>query len=209
MLSNMLKDHTHHDLPDHPFWQFSLQIYSHPDVKQALLTLQNAYYLNTNILLLCCWLAKTGRGRLKKHNIKILINQITLWHEQIIHPLRQLRNQLKNFTHIPNLAKIRQEILQTELETEHTEQLLLIENFSSRSARRKSSWQKSLDAYTSIINYCIVSRIKINSANQELINILLKFTLPQVTSEMIINLEQDGAINILGKLDLQKALPLF
>ena len=46
------------------FWAFSLEFYARPGVAEACLALQDRHGLDVNILLLCCWLGWSGRGRL-------------------------------------------------------------------------------------------------------------------------------------------------
>ncbi len=52
------------DYPDHPFWDFSLEVYGAEGVPPACLALQEAHQLDVNIVLFCCWTGATGRGAL-------------------------------------------------------------------------------------------------------------------------------------------------
>lgn len=77
-------------LPPHPLWDFALQMYGHPEIKAACLSLQNDHGLNVNILLFCCW---QNQQTLSKTTLGLAIDTLSAWHIQITQKLRNLRKK--------------------------------------------------------------------------------------------------------------------
>ena len=138
-------------LPKHPFWEFSMSVYSHPSVKEACLALQNRFDMNVNVLLFCCWLASTGKGRLTKQELQALLNIIDKWHRSITKSLRDVRYSLAAFSKIKlPLNKLRQSILENELLAEQVEQLMLAGSISKVSNDNLPPIKKLQDAIESL-----------------------------------------------------------
>jgi uncharacterized protein (TIGR02444 family) len=102
-----------------PLWAFALKVYSHSEVEQCCLTLQNDYGMSINRLLFAGWLATQHKS----------INSFALehsaagqWQNDITHPLRALRYQVRGYhSHEPALASIYKAMRQAELEAEKIE----------------------------------------------------------------------------------------
>ena len=60
------------DFLPHPFWNFSLEIYSGEGVAEACLDLQERRGCDVNILLFCCWLGASGRPTLTADRLRAL-----------------------------------------------------------------------------------------------------------------------------------------
>lgn len=95
------------------FWQFSLALY--PKLKQPLLTLQDQYQSNVNLLLFLLW-----RQQQPCANWQSLQQAINTTHQQFTAPLRQLRR------HADAHPLLRSQLLQAELAAEQLEQQALI-----------------------------------------------------------------------------------
>jgi len=80
------------------FWAFSLDLYAHPDVAAACLRLQDEQGLDVNLLLLCCWLARSGRGRLGEGDLAAAEARAEPWRREILGPLRAVRRALKSMS---------------------------------------------------------------------------------------------------------------
>jgi len=78
------------------FWAFSLDLYAQPGVAAACLRLQDEQGLDVNVLLLCCWLARSGRGRLSEDDLAAAEARATPWRRDIVAPLRAVRRALKS-----------------------------------------------------------------------------------------------------------------
>ena len=76
------------------FWNFSLEHYGKPGAPAALIGLQNRLGADVNLLLYSCWAASQGRA-LSDADIAKADATIQLWREQVVEPLRQVRNRLK------------------------------------------------------------------------------------------------------------------
>lgn len=116
------------DFPDHPFWDFSIEIYARKGVGAACIALQEAHGIDVNLLLFCLWHAASGRGALSDASVARLIAASGPWHRDVVRALRAIRRRMKEGIEgaDPALAEpLRKEIARIEIETEHAEQLLL------------------------------------------------------------------------------------
>ena len=119
--------------PDHPFWDFSLEVYAKEGVADACLRLQDDIGIDVNMLLFCCWAGHSGGGELGMRFIADAAGAVGPWHDEIVRPLRRARRRLKEgFTgfHEERLRKLRREIQCIEIDSEHIEQLFLGETFA-------------------------------------------------------------------------------
>jgi uncharacterized protein (TIGR02444 family) len=107
------------------FWAASLELYARPDVAAACLRLQDERGLDVNLLLLCCWFARSGRGRLSEDDLATAEARAASWRRDVIEPLRAMRRELKE---LPDGASspLYVELKQLELRAEREEQRLLL-----------------------------------------------------------------------------------
>ena len=114
--------------PDHPFWDFSLEVYMAPGVGEACLELQDRHGLDVNLLLFCLWVGASGRGALEDAEVRGLMSAVEAWHDEIVRALRGVRTRMKGgMPPAPDaLAEsLRQRVQKIEIDCEHTEQLML------------------------------------------------------------------------------------
>ncbi|SIS87032.1 TIGR02444 family protein [Neptunomonas antarctica] len=102
-----------------PLWAFALKVYSHSEVEQCCLTLQNDYGMSINRLLFAGWLATQH----KPINILALKHSAAgQWQNDITHPLRALRYQVRgDHSSEPAFASFYKAMRQAELEAEKIE----------------------------------------------------------------------------------------
>lgn len=115
-------------LPDHPFWDFSLEIYGRKGVGAACLGLQDEIGVDVNMLLFCCWTAVAGAVRLGDDRIRQALAAIEPWQTGAVRPLRALRRRLKQgFDGVAEERSqaLRRAIQAIEIDAEHLEQLTL------------------------------------------------------------------------------------
>jgi uncharacterized protein (TIGR02444 family) len=110
---------------DNPFWDYSLAVYARDGVADALLALQDEFGLDVNMLLYAAWLAERGLQLDAAHLIP-LETRVATWREQVIHPLRRLRRQWRDY---PEAAALREGLKALELEAEQSQQALMWEHF--------------------------------------------------------------------------------
>lgn len=116
------------EFPEHPFWDFSLSVYMSEGVGVACLDLQDAHELDVNVLLFCMWLGASGRGGLTTAEMKTVTDAVQDWHHDVVRELRAVRVRMKGgMSPAPaDLSEsLRQRIQKTEIDCEHTEQLML------------------------------------------------------------------------------------
>jgi len=107
---------------ENEFWQFSLSVYSQDEVANECLSLQEALGLDVNILLFCAWLGARGVV-LRRELIEAVSQMAAPWHDNIVGPLRRIRQHLK--TQGDAFASLRARIKALELEAEQVEQAML------------------------------------------------------------------------------------
>lgn len=74
-------------------WQYSLNQY--PKIKEVVLSLQDEYGLNVNLLLLAGYTQTLGCA-IDEFDMQRLVGQTTQWQQQLTQPFRQLRRDLKS-----------------------------------------------------------------------------------------------------------------
>ncbi len=116
------------DFPDHPFWDFSLQVYSRDGVGVACIRLQDHHGIDVNIMLFCLWLGESGRGIVEAQEMDALRAVSDRWNNEVVKKLRAVRQGLK--TDFPDVSEslrenLRAQVQATEIDAEHLEQVLL------------------------------------------------------------------------------------
>jgi len=80
-----------------PLWEFSIDFYDHPGIKDILLIIQDRYNLDIIILLMCIWLTKTNiENALVKNILLSSINITSELQSSIIYNIRKSRRDLKS-----------------------------------------------------------------------------------------------------------------
>jgi uncharacterized protein (TIGR02444 family) len=121
------------DWPENPFWDYSIELYRHPEVEAACLELQERHGLDVNLVLLCCWQARRGVA-LDRAALARAEAVVASWQSEVVRSLRTLRRRLKarladpepgSVVELwPGLASaIRERALTLEIEGEHLGQL--------------------------------------------------------------------------------------
>ena len=108
--------------PAPSLWDFSLALYSAPDVESICLRLQDDFQVNVNILLWCCWLEVRGI-RLTPMRLEQACQRIDSWDQTVVAPLRHLRRDIKQhyLANDPQVEACRQAIKSAELAAEKVE----------------------------------------------------------------------------------------
>ena len=84
------------DFPDHPFWDFSLQVYGRDGVGAACIHLQEHHGIDVNVMLFCLWFGETGRGVLDADELASMKAATDRWHQEVVMGLRGVRRILKD-----------------------------------------------------------------------------------------------------------------
>jgi len=121
------------DFLPHPFWNFSLELYSGEGVAEACLDLQERRGCDVNILLFCCWLGASGRPTLTAERLRAILAVSDAWQTEVLRPLRRVRRLLKDRPlygplegALPETVEaVRRRVADAELAAEHAEQLRL------------------------------------------------------------------------------------
>ena len=71
--------------PASALWDYAVDLYARPGVREACLALQDRAGADVNLLLLACWLGATGR-RLDPAALARLQTDALAWQEAVVRP---------------------------------------------------------------------------------------------------------------------------
>lgn len=150
------------DFPDHPFWDFSLEIYGADGVAPACLALQEAHQLDINVVLFCCWIGASGRGALDAGEAEAMTAAVAEWHAEVVRAVRAVRQLLKDGlapAPIELSEPLRRRIAKIEVELEHVEQLMLAASIDRAADPSAPAERRCADAVANIARYfAIIAR---------------------------------------------------
>lgn len=176
------------EFPDHPFWDFSLDVYMSDGVGAACLELQDAHELDVNILLFCQWLGASGRGALSPAQMKSVTAAVETWHQDVVRALRAVRTLMKGGMD-PAPAdlreSLRQRIQKTEIDCEHTEQLMLAGSIETSVNETRSEGDRLLDAVANLSAYFQIFGGAVSARDRENLGVMLRVSFPNRTPDEI------------------------
>jgi uncharacterized protein (TIGR02444 family) len=107
------------------FWSFSLAFYARPGVAEVCLGLQDEGGFDVNLVLLCCWVGWSGRGRLDAAALAAADRRVAGWRREVVERLRSVRRTLKTAP-VAGAATLRGEVQALELRAEREAQRLIL-----------------------------------------------------------------------------------
>ena len=115
------------DSEDTPLWLFSLKFYSYQGFRESLLAFQDFSGANVNIVLYLLWLASHRRA-ISLNEVEKIISSTKSWNEEIVQPLRRIRQNLKKNVDglfSEDILSLREKVKTLELGAEKIEQRTL------------------------------------------------------------------------------------
>jgi uncharacterized protein (TIGR02444 family) len=149
------------------FWRFSLDLYQNPEIKPQLLSFQQDYGSNVNIILFCCWFAETHQGGLTRAELLRANGLLAAWHEKITRRLQVLRNRLPRKAANTCYQGLSEAVLEDEIASEKEEQCLLANHFFYPVDSHCSTAEKIAKASESIHYYLDLLTIPQNSEREK------------------------------------------
>lgn len=174
--------------PESPFWEFSIRVYAEPGVAEACLALQERHDADINVILFCLWSAASGEESLTRTRLGELLDHVASWREEVIVPLRNLRQKLKEgMPDIPpdNSEIVRNTIKRAELDAEHAEQLLLASFLPPSGDRDVGIEAAAMNAAENLGQYLSLLKVTSSAQEQEWAARLLAAAFPGVSSDKI------------------------
>lgn len=126
-----------------PLWNFSLQHYAKPGVKQACLALQDTTGLDVNVALACLWHERRGGTPLSEKDIGSILETLGPAQDRV-GAIRPIRCDAKDAA---GAAALYQALKRAELLAENLLQLALYEALRAWPAGHPSDGRASLRAY--------------------------------------------------------------
>ena len=154
--------------PDHPFWDFSLNVYGSDGVAPACLVLQERHGIDVNVLLFCCWLGASGHGALDEGEIAAVCRTVDAWHRDVVRAVRGVRQRLKGGFGAapPELSEpLRRRIVGIEVELEHVEQLMLAGSVTRQADESRDAAARLGDALDNVRAYYAVAGVAPDAAD--------------------------------------------
>jgi len=161
---------------DNPFWRFSLEQWQKPSLQTQLLHLQNTQDYRINLLLLAMWLGFEQRD-IRPH-LTSLIDASRAWHEQVVAPLRQTRQNLP-----AAVSGLKKQLQACELQAEQIEQAILYDTClkcSPDNTKQRTSGSKPQDS----LDWLIINLSASELAENDLF-LLLQACLPSYPAPRI------------------------
>ena len=144
------------DFPASEFWDFSLATYGRPGVASACIALQDRRGADVNLLLLCCWLGASGRGRVEADELDRALAVSRPWQEAVVAPLRRLRRRLKSRPAAApgaSVEAVRRGIAAAEIDAEHAEQLMIAAAVPRAPKNDRPASRRLADAAENVARY--------------------------------------------------------
>ena len=184
------------DFPDHPFWDFSLDVYMTPGVGAACVELQEAHRLDVNVLLYCAWLGASGRGAPSADEMRSVLDAVEAWHTEIVRPLRAVRTRMKGGVGSAptDLSEsLRQRIQKIEIDCEHTEQLMLAAALDRPADPARPEEARASDAAANVALYFRIAGITPGKSDRANCAIVLGVAFPEIAASRIAQICSDIA----------------
>jgi uncharacterized protein (TIGR02444 family) len=177
------------DFLPHPFWNFSLEIYSGEGVTEACLDLQERRGCDVNVLLFCCWLGASGRPTLTVERLRALLTVTDAWQAEIIRPLRAVRRLLKDRPWLEALPETvdatRRRVADAELAAEHAEQLKLASLYAPSADRDRPIEKRLRAAIGNLGVYAICLGVTPDDQDKASVTALMTATFPTLLPDEI------------------------
>ncbi len=77
-------------------WDFAISLYDRRPVRKICLALQESFEADVNLILYCLWLGASGRGQIDRDTFAHLSKAVSVWHKEVVVPLRAARIRLRN-----------------------------------------------------------------------------------------------------------------
>ena len=176
------------DFPAHPFWDFSLEVYGRAGVPEACLEVQEAHGVDVNVILFCCWLGRTGRGRLARAETEAMRAAVAQWHEVVVRGVRAVRQRLKGGMPPAPVAlsdPLRRRLAAIEVQLEHVEQLMLAESVDRRPDAARGEAERLADAVANTRDYFEAFGAAAAPADAESFAVVLGSVFPEIPAARV------------------------
>ncbi|HEY4133821.1 MAG TPA: TIGR02444 family protein [Alphaproteobacteria bacterium] len=171
------------EFPQHPFWDFALDVYRRPGVSDACLRLQEPYHLDVNLLLFCGWVGAFGQGRLSDDEIARCRDAVAAWHDNVVRSLRAVRRILKGGIELPAELQplsdeLRKQLQAREIDAEHMEQLILVGIVQRVPNDHQPPAARLADAAANMVDYAVLLEAKLDEADRTELSAILAAMFP-------------------------------
>ncbi len=179
------------EFPAHPFWDFALPIHEAKGVGEACIGLQDRHGVDVNCLLFCCWVAKSGRGRLGAEGARKMIEVTRPWNQDVVQALRAVRRLMR--PGVPPVDKgisdsLRRRLLEVEIDCERAEIVTLGQAIDLPESEGAAEDAKAGDAVANLAAYFQAMGVTANSEDATACATILGAVFPDVPAEKLAQL---------------------
>lgn len=179
------------DFPDHPFWDFSIEVYDKEGVAPACLALQEAHRLDINVLLWCLWLGASGRGRASQEQVGQVLETVEPWHEAVVRGMRAIRRRMKEgVSGMPAeySEPLRKRVAALEIQCEHAEQIALAGAIERAPDESAAAERRARDAVANAACYFADVGASLSADDRGQLAIIAAAAIPDLDAEAIARL---------------------
>ncbi len=176
------------EFPNHPFWDFALPVHEAKGVGDAVIGLQDRHGIDVNCLLFCCWVAQSGRGRLRADGATKVIEATRAWNRDVVQALRGVRRLMR--PGVPPVDKglsdsLRRRLLEVEIDCERAEIVTLGQAVELEAHEGASAEARAGDAVANLAAYFAALGVKPVADDATAAATLLGAVFPEVPAERI------------------------
>jgi uncharacterized protein (TIGR02444 family) len=184
------------EFDDHPFWDFSISVYSTKGVPPACLELQERHGIDVNVVLFCAWIGASGRGVMTENELSAALDAVSAWNLDVVCAMRAIRRRMKDgIPPIPDARcdALRKVLMKLEVDCEHAEQLALAGAVERVEDTSKDAGARAADAVANIAAYFARHGAKTDSADAANLATVLAPGVPGIAAEALSAMWMDRA----------------
>lgn len=173
---------------DHPLWDYACALYGRDGVSGALIAMQDRHGLDVNVLLLCIWAGRSGRGVLSDAELDHVLAVSAGWNPEIVCGLRDLRIRLRDgVERVPRDLSdaLRKRILAVEIEAEHVEQLSLATGLTGQEDAARPADARLADCLANLAHYLDRLHIAAAEADRADLVLVLAAAFPEIDADAV------------------------
>ncbi|MBT5416101.1 MAG: TIGR02444 family protein [Rhodospirillaceae bacterium] len=174
------------DFPASELWDFTISVYGREGVSAACIALQDRRGLDVDMILMCCWLGASGRGRANAQELDAGWQAIAAWQAEVVGALRAVRRRIKDgYAGAPETAAtaVGKAVLKQEIEAEHVAQIMLEATIDRAGKPSAAPAEQAADAAANLALYLKNRDVSPAGEDRKDLATILAGTAPDLSAE--------------------------